>query len=296
MSVSVTREQAIKKGKRIQTLQAFLQKLGLFFMSPQKKSLREEIFIETEFGKARTLCYGFDNQEKAPIFFDLHGGGFILGTADMDNEMNLELQEKIGCKIMSIEYAKAPDFPYPAAVNQVYAIIKHVVENADKYEIDPQKMAVGGHSAGGNLSTVACLKAKEQGEFQFVCQVLDYPPLDLATSAFDKPQPRGCIPPQMALMFDACYVDPIQAKDPYVSPVYTVQDDLEGLPPALFILAGRDSLHDEGLKYHDMLKSAGVITECYEYPDAVHGFTLKPSADTTDAKAKMVAFLKKYLR
>ena len=118
-------------------------------------------------------------------------------------------------------------------------------------------MAIGGHSAGGNLSTVICMKAKKEGEFQFVCQVLDYPPLDLATSPLKKPQPKGAIPPKMALMFNACYVDPAQAKDPYVSPVYATQEDLAGLPPALFILAGGDSLHDEGLKYCEMLKTAG---------------------------------------
>ena len=135
-------------------------------------------------------------------------------------------------------------------------------------------MAIGGHSAGGNLSTVICMKAKKEGEFQFVCQVLDYPPLDLATSPLKKPQPKGAIPPKMALMFNACYVDPAQAKDPYVSPVYATQEDLAGLPPALFILAGGD----------------------YEYPRAAHGFTYNSSADRNDALEKMVTFLKKYLK
>jgi acetyl esterase len=156
-------------------------------------------------------------------------------------------------------------------------------------------MAIGGHSAGGNLSTVICMKAKQEGQFQFVCQVLDYPPLDLATSPFEKPQPEGCIPPDMAMVFDACYVDPVQANDPYVSPIYAAVEDLQGLPPALIILAGRDSLHDEGLKYCDMLKAAGVETECYGYPDAVHGFTLVPSDDAADAVEKMVVFLEKHL-
>jgi acetyl esterase len=174
--------------------------------------------------------------------------------------------------------------------------VKHVFENAGKYAVDREKMAIGGHSAGGNLSTVACMKAKKGGEFQFACQVLDYPPLDLAISPLKKPQPKGCIPPEMAMVFNACYVDPTQAKDPYVSPVYATQGDLEGLPPALFILAGRDSLRDEGLAYCEMLKTAGVVTECYEYPDAIHGFTLKSSDDTTDAIEKMVSFLMRYLR
>ncbi len=213
----------------------------------------------------------------------------------MDEKMNLEFMKQVGCKIISIEYATAPEQPFPAGVNQIYAVVKQVYENAEKYRIDPQKMAIGGHSAGGNLSTVTCMKAKKEGLFQFVCQILDYPPLDLATSAYDKPQPKGCIPPKMAVMFDACYVEPDKARDPYVSPVYAKKEDIEGLPPALFILAGMDSLHDEGFKYYQMLTSAGVKTECYDYPNAAHGFTLQPSKDAMDAWGKMSAFLNDHL-
>ncbi len=128
-----------------------------------------------------------------------------------------------------------------------------------------------------------------------MCQILDYPPLDLATSPLEKPRPKGAIPPQMAWMFDACYVDPTQARDIYVSPVYATREDLEGLPPALIIVAGRDSLRDEGLRYCELLKAAGVVTECYEYPDAPPGFTYNRSRDAKDAWDKMVAFLRKYL-
>ncbi len=295
MAQSITREQAIKEGKRLRRISSNELRSRSLSGGRKSKSVRKEIFIDTGFGKARTLWYGFENPEMAPIFFDLHGGGFILGSADMDEELNLAFNEQIGCKIISIDYAKAPEFPYPAAVNQIYAVVKHVFENAEKYGVDPEKMAIGGHSAGGNLSTVACMKAKQEGQFQFVCQVLEYPPLDLATSPFEKPQPEGCIPPDLAMVFDACYVDPGQANDPYVSPVYATEEDLQGLPPALIILAGRDSLHDEGLKYGEMLKAAGVETECYAYPNAVHGFTLEPSDDTNDALEKIEAFLKSYL-
>lgn len=288
-----TREQYIQRGKLFRNFMRIF--LTLQNIGAKNKSARDKIFIETEFGKVRTLWYGFKNTDTTPIYFDLHGGGFILGSADMDEEMNLELNKQVGCKIISIEYAKAPEFPYPAAVNQVYAVVQHVFENADKYAVDNKRMAIGGHSAGGNLSAVTCLKAKKEGKFQLGCQILDYPPLDLATSALDKPQPKGAISPNMALMFDACYVDPIQAKDIYVSPVYATPKDLEGLPPALFILAGGDSLHDEGLKYCGLLKTAGVVTECHEYPNAPHGFTYKSSPDAIDARAKMAAFLRQHL-
>lgn len=295
MATFPSRKQAIIMGKLFHWFHATTLKFQLRSKRAQEKAMREEIFIETEFGKARTLWYGFENKNMAPIFFDLHGGGFILGSADMDEAMNLEFVKQVGCKVISIEYAKAPQFPYPAAVNQVYAVIKHVFENAERYAIDREKMAIGGHSAGGNLSAVTCLKAKKEGEFRFVCQVLDYPPLDLATSPMDKPNPKGAIPPKTAAIFDACYIDPSQAKDPFVSPVYAAQAELVGLPPALFILAGRDSLHDEGVRYCDMLKAAGVVTECYEYPNAAHGFTLGTSADAIDAISKMALFLQKYL-
>lgn len=296
MAKVLTREQNLKKAKQLRSLQNLINKLHILFIRSKSKVPRKEIFVDTEFGRVRTLGYGFENVEKEPVFFDLHGGGFVLGSADMDETMNIEFNKQVGCKVISIDYAKAPEFPYPAAVNQIYAVAKHVYENADKYAVDNTRIAIGGHSAGGNLSTVACMKARKDGEFQFACQVLDYPPLDLATSALAKPQPRGSIPPKMALMFDACYVDPAQAKAPYVSPVYAQREDLEGLPPALFILAGRDSLHDEGLRYRGMLEAAGVVTECYEYPNAVHGFTYKPSAATTDALEKMVVFLRRYLK
>ena len=99
----------------------------------------------------------------------------------------------------------------------------------------------------------------------------------------------------MASMFNACYVDAARAADPFVSPLYANQEELKGLPPALFILAGRDSLHDEGLKYQRFLEAAGVATECYEFPNAAHGFTYRKSADTTNAIGKMVEFLSRYL-
>ncbi len=294
MADSSARERYIKWGKRLRQAALVVHKFATF--GYRNNSRRDEIFIDTKFGKVRTLWYGFKNTERTPIYFDLHGGGFLLGSTDMDEEMNLELTKQVGCKICSIQYAKAPEFPYPVAVNQVYAVVKQVFENAEKYAIDRNKMAIGGHSAGGNLSTVTCMKAKKEGEFKFACQILDYPPLDLVmTNARNKPQPKGAISPTMAMIFDACYVDPSQDRDPYVSPVYATQEDLAGLPPALVIVAGKDSLHDEGLKYREMLMSAGVITECYDYTNSAHGFTYKRSPDTIDAWAKMAGFLKKYL-
>jgi acetyl esterase len=289
-----SREQYIKQAKRIRSIEMFMVKLKRLF--PLKKRYTPKtVFIETEFGKVRTLWYGSDTAGNSPVYFNLHGGGFILGGPEMDETTNIILSKQIGCTIVAIDYAKAPAFPYPTAINQVYAVVKHIHENAMKYHIDGNKMAIGGYSAGANISTVCCIKANKEGAFRFVCQVLDYPPLDLSTSAWEKPQPRGSISPRMASMFNACYVDAEHAKDPFVSPIYSIPEDLKGLPPALIILAGKDSLFDEGLKYMSLLNEARVTTECYEYMNAVHGFTYKASEDTKDALDKTLRFLGKYM-
>jgi acetyl esterase len=195
MVTALTREQAIRKVKRLRRVAALRMRLRSLFKGRRPAPLGKEVFIETEHGKVRTLWYGFDDPETAPLFFDLHGGGFVFGSADMDEAINLELRARVGCKIISIDYAKAPEAPYPAAVNQIDAVVAHVFENAATYGVDPERMAIGGHSAGGNLSAVACLQAKRAGQVRFVGQVLDYPVLDLGTSPLRQaPAARAAFP------------------------------------------------------------------------------------------------------
>jgi acetyl esterase len=294
MTKSISRKKAIRKGKRLQRRLRIVRFFQSLFRR-QKNTRRDERFIETAYGKVRTLCYGFNNPEILPVYFDLHGGGFVLDSADVDEEINLEFLEKVGCKIISIDYAKAPKHPFPTAVNQIYSIVNHVYENAEAFGIDRKKMGIGGHSSGGNLSAAVSLKANKEGQFQLVCQILDFPVFDLAADPYSKPQPEGCIPPEMAVVFNACYVDPAQAEHPYASPLFAKPENIEGLPPALFILAGMDSLYDEGLQYCDMLEEGGVPTECYMYPDAPHGFTFHHTDDADDAIRRMITFLKTHL-
>lgn len=294
MRTESTRAEKIRVAKAMRRQRLFQAwKEGLF--KPRQPVIGEEVFVDTPHGRVRTLRYGFELPGSRPVYFDMHGGGFMFGRAEKDEAMNLEISEKTGVRIVSIEYAKAPEFPYPVALDQVRAVVEHVRGNADAWGIDERRMAIGGHSAGGNLAAAACIRAKREGRFRFLCQILDYPPLDLATDPYEKPQPEGCIPPHVSTLFDACYVSPEQRKDPCVSPVFATAEQLAGMPPALFILPCMDSLHDEGMKYAGMLREAGVCVECHEYPRALHGFTVRPSADTADAVDKMAIFLKKHL-
>jgi acetyl esterase len=288
------KEQDIRKAKRLQAAYNLYRKTHTFFKS-DKNINRNEMHIKTNFGPVTVLAYGFNDPQVKPVFFDMHGGGFVLGDASMDEAINLEILKNAACKIVSIDYAKAPKFQFPYALEQIYSLVEYFYDNADTLGINRDKMAIGGHSAGGNLSTVTCMKAKAGGKFQFTCQILDYPPLDAATNPYEKPQPKGCIPPNMAMMFNNCYVDPEKAKDKYVSPIFADSETVQGLPPALIILAGKDSLYNEGKEYSDKLKKAGVPVTCYEYQNEKHGFTYEKSEARDDAVKKMIEFLQKQL-
>jgi acetyl esterase len=296
MAKPLSREQYHKKGMQIYRMGKLIFTIQKWFARPKPRGLRREVFIDTAFGRVRTLWYGFDNPDQAPLLIDMHGGGVMMGSPEMDKSLNLELCRLTGCKVVSISYAKAPEFPYPAAVEQVYAVAEHLWQNAQQYGIDPQHMAIGGHSAGANLATVACMKAKADGRFNFTCQLLDYPPVDLVTDPYDKPKPKGCIPPEMASTFNACYVDPSQAREPYASPLFANLEDLKGLPPALVILAGQDSLHDEGQAYAEKLRTACVEVELRDYPNARHNFTVESSEDALHALGVTAGFLNTHFR
>ena len=199
-------------------------------------------------------------------------------------------------KVISIDYPKAPKNPYPVAVEAIYEVIKHYFDNAEAYKINPDNVGIGGHSAGGNLATVMCIKAKETGEFSFKYQVLDYPPCDISIDAYDRPKPKGALSPKTVDMFNVCYHgnDMEVAKLPYISPVYATKEQLTGLPPALLIVAGRDSLHDEAVRYGELLKDAGVPLEFHEFADSVHGFTYYGKPDAKKGWDIMAGFIRKH--
>jgi acetyl esterase len=294
MDKQFAKEKNIKKAKRLQTVMKVYTKIKKFF-AKKRKIDKKEICIEGQYGKINLLCYGFNNDEIKPICFDMHGGGFVLGNAYMDEEKNIVIMEKVGCKVVSIDYIKAPAFPFPAAVNQVYSVIEYFYENPEKYKINNQKMAIIGYSAGANLSTVSCMKAKIGEKFQFKCQILSYPVLDLLTDPYEKPKPKGALSPSMMQMFNDCYFKPEEAKNPFLSPVFAEKKDLQGLPPALIILAGKDSLFNEGKQYAEKLKEAGVRVTIYEYKNAKHGFTYERSTDRDDAVKKIAEYLDNHL-
>ena len=207
----------------------------------------------------------------AIVFF--HGGGFVIGDLDCYDALCRTLANDSGCKIVSVDYRLAPEHPFPAAVEDAYAALKWVEKNGPSLGIDPNRLAVAGDSAGGNLAAVSCLTAKEKGGPRVAFQLLIYPVTSLHhDSDSAKAFGQGYMLNQPTIDWFYGHYVPGNADrdDPRLSPVNA--KDVAGLPPAYVVTAGFDPLRDEGRAYAEKLKAAGVAVTHMDYPTMIHGF------------------------
>ena len=251
-----------------------LMKFGAREMVDMSGSIGKDTWLPTEAGNVRVLTYGFEDTARKPVLIDMHGGGFVMGTAAMDDPFMPQFVEKCGVKAISIDYALSPDVMFPVAVNQCYAVCRYVKQHADELNIDPDRMMIMGHSAGGNFCAAIGLMDNEKQELGLKGIILDYPPTDIFTDPYDKPQPKGCLAPKTCRMYNAAYCAPEQAKDPLVSPVFATEEMVKNFPPTMVITAGFDSLADEGEAFKDLLVRAGVKVTFKRFDGATHGFTV----------------------
>ncbi len=254
----------------------------------------EEVFIGEK--KMRCLIYRA-KMGYAPVIFNFHGGGFALGCAEMDEYVCAGLNQKLDATVINAEYTLAPEGAFPISINEGYDLIAYVIKNAKDFNINPNKVVVIGHSAGALLSAVVARFAKEKNNFKLKAAVLDYPPVDLKTPTNQKKIQEGASVADSANydFFKTCYCTEEQASDPYCSPIFANSNELKGICPTLIITAGKDVLRNEGEKYAQNLKDAGVDVTLKRIEGVEHGFTLENGKDTQYAIDLMVAFLKKYI-
>lgn len=235
------------------------------------------------------------------VFVNLHGGGFVLGDWRSDDPYCRYLADAAGCVVVNLDYLLAPEHPFPAAVHQTADLLAWLADDAAAIGGDGSRVAVGGHSAGGNLSAAACLlTARRQGP-RVRGLVVDYAPLDLATPPDQKlveGDLRAAGAAELAragARFNAWYLPvPTDGADELASPL--LAPDLSGLPPTLVITAERDLLRAEGDRFAERLRTAGVDVEHAVVPDADHGFThVGPEEHAAAAWGGMAAFLRRVL-
>lgn len=212
-------------------------------------------------------------QAPFPALVFYHGGGWVVGSIESHDAVCRELANLADCVVISVEYRLAPEHKFPAAVEDSYESLEWVAAHATELEIDPDRIAVGGDSAGGNLATVACLIAKERGGPRIVHQFLLYPS---AGPAADYPSMTEnaegyLLTRDMMGWFQSHYLQSADDRtNPYLSPI--LSDNLEGLPSATILTAQYDPLRDVGTAYAEKLQSHSVEVFHKNYDDLIHGF------------------------
>jgi acetyl esterase len=213
-----------------------------------------------------------------PLLVFYHGGGWVIGDLDTHDNVCRFLATAAGIALLSIDYRLAPEHPFPAAIEDAWDAFAWAAENAAELGIDPERIAVGGDSAGGNMAAVVALRAREEAGPQLAMQLLIYPVTDSA----DDPRSRDLFADGFMLTkgdmdhFESFYIGPgTDVNDPRISILKA--PDLSGLAPAFVTTAGFDPLRDEGEAYAIRMREAGVPVALKRYPGLIHGFANQTS-------------------
>lgn len=228
----------------------------------------------------------------------LHGGGWLLGDPLSHDRLTRALANRAGCAVLSVDYRRAPEHRYPAAIDDAWAATRWAAGQCDR-------LAVGGDSSGGNLAAAVALRARDQG-VALALQLLVYPVLDADMTAGyredfiqrnDDPADPAALGTEwranLRYIWQEYVPDPAQRLAPDASPMHAPR--LADVAPALFITAGRDILRAESEEYARRLAAAGVPSRLRNYPRADHGFylLLATAPDAGDALARSAEALRR---
>lgn len=211
------------------------------------------------------------NESRASLVF-YHGGGFSLGNVDSYDRICIQLAHQSGLVVISIEYRLAPEARFPCGVIDAQDSFNWIAGNAVQLHLDPDKIAVGGDSAGANLATVLCILNRDQEKIIPAFQLLIYPWTAGAnlSSSRERLEDGAIIPKNVLDWFQTHYIAKEHCDDPRFNVLGV--EDLSGLPPAFVLTAGYDPFVDEGEAYAKKLESSGVDVRYSCYADMFHGF------------------------
>jgi acetyl esterase len=259
--------QQVRAGSRMQVEQMALS------LTPEQVAKVENRTIPAPTGEIPVRIYTPDGTGPFPLLVFFHGGGWIVGDLDSHDAVCRALTNAAACVVLAVGYRLAPEHKFPAATEDCYAATAWAAAHAAELNADPDRIAVGGDSAGGNLSAVVTLLARERSGPRLSFQLLIYPATDCSTEfpswvenadapMLDAASMRWCIQHYLN--------DEADKTNPLASPL--LASDFHKLPPALVLTAEYDLLRDEGEAYAEKLKAAGVSVTVRRYDGLVHGF------------------------
>ena len=238
-------------------------------------------------------------KNKLPAIYEIHGGGFIIGDLNMQDDWCKHIAEKVEAIVVSIDYRLAPESPFPAAPDDCYAGLCWLFEHADSLGIDASRIAIAGQSAGACLAVSTTLRARDLGGPQVCFQLLEVPVFDnrLETASMHEFQDTPMWNRPNAIWSWKHYLGSGEQGDisPYAAPARA--DDLSGLPSTYISTMEFDPLRDEGIEFALRLMRAGIAVELHNYPGTFHGSTMITNAKVSQINMReIVESLKNHLR
>jgi acetyl esterase len=211
--------------------------------------------------------------EPAPALVYLHGGGFTLFSIDTHDRLMREYAAAGGFAVIGVDYPLSPEAKYPVALDRIEALMLRLADHGGELGIDPSRLAMGGDSAGANLSFATTLRLRERGRMHLVRAILsNYGGFtatitDAAEAQFGGP---GSIMDRAeAAQYFANYLNPGDETDPFACPIHA---DLAGFPPVFLVIPEFDIVTEQSLAMEARLRAAGVETHARLYCGAIHSF------------------------
>jgi acetyl esterase len=238
----------------------------------------EDLQVPVDGGSITVRSYRPSNDRPTPLHLFAHGGSYWSGNLDQVDPTARRYAWAAQCRVLSIDYRRAPEHTWPTAAEDYYAVLEWAVSGADELRIEVDRVSVGGVSCGGTLAAVATLMARDRSGPAIMFQMLEIPGLDMTMSQPSLRQlASGYIVTYDALKQGNDYYLPpdVDRTQPYVSPL--LADDLSGLPPATILTCEYDPLRDDGESYARRLREAGVEVELIRAAGHIHGSTYSPS-------------------
>lgn len=234
----------------------------------------EDRMVPTPEGGLPIRIYRASAQPDLPVLYFIHGGGWVVGSLDTHDDVCRRLTHYAGCITVSVGYRLAPEHRFPTPLQDVHLMAHWVANNAARLGGDPQRLAIAGDSAGGNLAAATTLLLRDRGGPRFSYQMLFYPVTDYYVPGTDSYKAFASgygLDRDFMIWFWHHYLPPdVDLNNPYLCPLRV--PDLVELPPAYVMTAAFDPLRDEGRAYALRLRDAGVKVEYEDYPGMVHGF------------------------
>ena len=213
-----------------------------------------------------------------------HGGGFVIGDLDTHDGLCRRLAARAGVRVLSVDYRLAPENPFPASHDDALAATKWAFDHAAEIGFDPKRIAIGGDSAGGNLSAVIAHELNGDASYRLAFQLLLYPALSMEGKTKSREELDGPLLTKEAMAwFEKCLGAHVHPHGQRMA--YGDHWTLKGLPPALVVTAGFDPLKDEGMDYARALEAAGVKAKHMDFPTLIHDFYLLADVSPTVVEA-----------